>query len=462
MAECPEHKGDYFHYRCYKKLKDYYDRDYVNQKGMKFLADYKKSSGDNQNIISKYEDIFKKLTNNLAGDGLMYYDKSITCTYNNYWLNKEVRKENHNVDNNELFEIIKKYADKYSNEKHQNDRNSCKRYIEYIDSEKYQKISKLYELYDLYSKLEIYNNQLNYKLPDSLCITLADLTRNHDAIIKYYEDKDFFKTIDNDLFEKILKIKDLIKNLNLNFYNYCLYYDKLRLHTSNYEIQRKKELEQQELKRQQELAKEQELAREQELAKRQELQPVEQEKEQNSLWSSETTDLGSRLNEVFPEIEVSKDKQVDDIGTTHHAETTGIGELSVTEHSRYSQGRGRLYNSSLYRQEDNFGPSRFPVDSQLNTENPNSEEGIIRSMRNTLFSIVQNVDPVPVVGVSGGMGALFLLFRYTPVGAFFRGGRGRVRRIPSGFHGPFLGEFPGYEEYDGRYVGYSQMNPLAE
>ncbi|KMZ88679.1 hypothetical protein PVBG_06086 [Plasmodium vivax Brazil I] len=392
MAECPEHKGDYFHYRCYKKLKDYYDRDYVNQKGMKFLADYKESLGDNQNIISKYEDIFKKLTNNLAGDGLMNYDKSITCTYNNYWLNKEVRKENHNVDNNELFEIIKKYADKYSNEKHQNDRNSCKRYIEYIDSVKYQKLSRLYELYDLYSVFEIYHNKSNYIVPPSECETLAHLNRKHDEIIKDYEDKDFFKNIDNDLFDKIMKIKDLVKNLKLKFYkDDCLYYNKLDLHTSKYEIQRKKELEEQELARQQELQRQEELKRQ------------EQEKGQTSLFSLNTSELDSRENEVHQETKVTQDGQTDDIVTNPHVETRGNLELSAIEHSRNSRERGRLYNSSVYQQEDTFYLPKIPVDSQLNADNTISEQGIMGSMKDAISGFMNEVEPAPILGVSGGM-----------------------------------------------------------
>ncbi|VUZ99826.1 PIR protein, fragment [Plasmodium vivax] len=69
------------------------------------------------------------------------------------------------------------------------------------------------------------------------------------------------------------------------------------------------------------------------------------------------------------------------------------------------------------------------------------------------------VDPIPVVGVSGGMGALFLLFRYTPVGSFFGGRRGRFRQIPRSFNGPFPGDFANFQEYDGGFIGYGPMNP---
>ncbi|KMZ96049.1 hypothetical protein PVNG_05987 [Plasmodium vivax North Korean] len=64
----------------------------------------------------------------------------------------------------------------------------------------------------------------------------------------------------------------------------------------------------------------------------------------------------------------------------------------------------------------------------------------------SVINVLGDVDPVPVVGVSGGMGALFLLFRYTPVGTFFRG-RGRRQGIPTRFDGVYPGfmtDFQGY------------------
>ncbi|SCA59961.1 hypothetical protein PVT01_000056700 [Plasmodium vivax] len=101
--------------------------------------------------------------------------------------------------------------------------------------------------------------------------------------------------------------------------------------------------------------------------------------------------------------------------------------------------------------------------TELNS-NPHTipKDGLLDKVQDFFTGTLGQVDPVPVVGVSGGMGALFLLFRYTPVGAFFRGGRGRAHRIPRSFNGQFLGGFPGYEEYDVGHILYGPMNPLAE
>ncbi|SCA60019.1 hypothetical protein PVT01_000063600 [Plasmodium vivax] len=76
----------------------------------------------------------------------------------------------------------------------------------------------------------------------------------------------------------------------------------------------------------------------------------------------------------------------------------------------------------------------------------------------TITSALRDVEPGPVLVVSGGMGVLFLLFKYTPVGSFFGGRRGRFRQIPRTFGGFPPGDFGNFQEYGGGYVGYSQMD----
>ncbi|VVA00333.1 PIR protein, partial [Plasmodium vivax] len=88
--------------------------------------------------------------------------------------------------------------------------------------------------------------------------------------------------------------------------------------------------------------------------------------------------------------------------------------------------------------------------------------GVFGSLQNSISSFIREVEPAPVLGVSGGMGVLFLLFKYTPVGSFFGGRRGRFRQIPRSFNGPFPGDFANFQEYDGGFIGYGPMNPLAE
>ncbi|VVA00140.1 PIR protein [Plasmodium vivax] len=160
-------------------------------------------------------------------------------------------------------------------------------------------------------------------------------------------------------------------------------------------------------------------------------------------------------------------------GPVHNPLSRQYGRLSHDELSIHNKVSGRYPEQGYYKERGHS------YDSQLENKLGSAEErnlisgdplssaseerGFIHNVKDTLSGIIGDVDPIPVVGVSGGMGALFLLFRYTPVGTFFRG-RGRVRRIPSGFSGPFPGDFANIQEYDGGFIGYSpmNMNPLAE
>ncbi|CAG9476358.1 unnamed protein product [Plasmodium vivax] len=92
------------------------------------------------------------------------------------------------------------------------------------------------------------------------------------------------------------------------------------------------------------------------------------------------------------------------------------------------------------------------------TESPREDNGFFTNVQGAFSSIVQNVEPAPILGVSGGMGALFLLFKYTPVGSFFGGRRGRMHRIPNNFGEYYAGFAPGFAEQDYGNFGNERYN----
>ncbi|KNA00994.1 hypothetical protein PVNG_03101 [Plasmodium vivax North Korean] len=285
-------EDNYFDYKCYKRLKDYYDKYYVSEDGMKYLDEYKNSPGDIKNIISNYYDIFKKLTNNLSGSGLMYYHKSITCMYNNYWLNKEIRKKSYNENKNtKSFEVLKKYAHEYSNKVYGSYKNSCEDYIHYIDSDKYEKMSKLYELYDMYN----YHKSPHSNITHSDCDTLGHLIRIHDQIINYHEDEEYPKKIDKDLYKRRMEMKDLIKKFKLKLDDSCISFKTFKIHTSKYEKE--------ELEKERAAQRQQEEQRLEEARRVEQAQHLEQAKKQASLSSSDTIDSDSRQTAVYPQKE---------------------------------------------------------------------------------------------------------------------------------------------------------------
>ncbi|SCA83559.1 VIR protein [Plasmodium vivax] len=193
----------------------------------------------------------------------------------------------------------------------------------------------------------------------------------------------------------------------------------------------------------------------------------------NALRSPETeTTISERTpTAALPSIETEPFRGAD----SSIGEPSTMGSISRTEDE--SSLEDPTHDVQIRQQEEQFQEAQYPIPpiypgmsvyrAELGhpyMKKEQSEGGFLNTVKDAFSTISENVDPVPVVGVSGGMGALFLLFRYTPVGTFFRGGRGRARRIPSGFSGPFPGEFPNFQDYEGGYIGYGPMNinPLAE
>ncbi|CAI7719066.1 hypothetical protein PVPAM_060007300 [Plasmodium vivax] len=100
-------------------------------------------------------------------------------------------------------------------------------------------------------------------------------------------------------------------------------------------------------------------------------------------------------------------------------------------------------NSTLSLGEKNFESTHLK-ESLLRNE----DVRLLGKIKSTFSGIVSEVEPAPILGVFGGMGALFLLFKYSPVGIFFVGRKGRNHRILTGFPGAYTG-FPEY--YDGNF-----------
>ncbi|KMZ77356.1 hypothetical protein PVIIG_05504 [Plasmodium vivax India VII] len=161
MTECQGHTGDYFDYKCYQRLKEYYEKPFVSDDIVDFLDKYIKSSGEKQNFISTYYNIFVKLTNHLAGDGLAYHNKGITCKYLNYWLNQEilVRPEINEFN----FVGFQSYADehaKYKSGERSYKAKSCRNYFNYLHNDnKYKKMEILYKMYHLYKEIKEWNEK---------------------------------------------------------------------------------------------------------------------------------------------------------------------------------------------------------------------------------------------------------------------------------------------------------------
>ncbi|VUZ99946.1 PIR protein [Plasmodium vivax] len=128
--------------------------------------------------------------------------------------------------------------------------------------------------------------------------------------------------------------------------------------------------------------------------------------------------------------------------------------------SHRSHGPGRSYEPREYLGTNStlpIGEEKIESTDLKESVLRNEDVSVLGKIQNTLSGIVSEVEPAPILGVSGGMGALFLLFKYTPVGTFFRGGRRINNRIPRTFYGQFPGGLAGYDEL---YYGALGADPI--
>ncbi|CAI7724026.1 PIR protein [Plasmodium vivax] len=394
--------------------------------------------------IPKNAKLYKTINNllrHINDNHYFYWGENLeACKYIRYILQKEVEVNlNHNYDTN-IFKNFQNFLIKYG-EIFPHKKGRCTSKIEPIDETTFKKMHALHQLYDKYEKYKVYaKGYMNLA-----CDEFNLFIKEYNIYINDNESKsEAFNRILKNLSEKVENTaSDFREQCKIKNYRYDLSSPKLhkptpeiRIETPIHTIERQTELS------------------------------SAGDKSQRS--SHETLDISHP--QLHQEVTESPSNPKETLRAETHEENDNHRGIS---HNHVMHNNTREINGvpkilpgyELPREEfDSLSRLSYPVHQkylqpqELSNEPARESSTILGSITGAL----KDVDPVPVVGVSGGMGALFLLFRYTPVGAFFRGGRGRAHRIPRSFNGPFRGGFPGYEEYDGGYIGYSQMNPLAE
>ncbi|VVA00004.1 PIR protein [Plasmodium vivax] len=397
-------------------------------------------------IPSLFYDLFKKLHIYLSYDMHIFVNTSDQyCRYINFWLNNEALQLYNGEIDNSKFSIFDTFVEELNKRKHSV---TCKSYLHCINSnDALKKMKILYELYDDYDTI-MNKKDTNGKF---CCNTLSKLRRIYNETIKQYDGNE------DELIEKLMDLKKLIgiheAKLKTDCFSEMSSFQEPTLYLQKQEslkiiADREKEQEEEKLNQQQNQQKQQEepnihapSPREQEPHIH---SPSRTEQEHQTFFPSTSYELQEHSRErAFPEVP-QLFKRPEDLygsGTVDREGPENPLRAISGEHGNSSTGYYRLGNRDI---------------------TPNNEMGFFEKMKGGITGVLGEIDPVPVVGVSGGMGALFLLFRYTPFGTFFRGGRGRAHRIPRSFNGQFLGGFPGYEEYDVGHILYGPMNPLAE
>ncbi|CAI7721709.1 PIR protein [Plasmodium vivax] len=432
-----ENGDTYFNYKDYADIKE------------RFLSKLKNNDEYNQVFFERalrelkdisehailYRGVLIKLQKHLNQDGILWSDANHKgCKYINYELNKDFLEINSDLLNENTFKLFKEFEYKFRREKRRTDQ-ICD--LQYINENIFKKMNALYTVYDIFTSLYPKN------ISNPICKNFSPFLHEFKDLlqrINYNESINFKKKLENFINEiktyqlatdkacgnNSLHIPPLkpdlsvetvvlrppnpapsLQNLSTSSLGaQSVTVDERSLHTNGLELS------------------EAQSSRGREPAK-------ETMSPKGSLQSADTQDnlVTLRTTEEEPSTEVP---QPIDLVSRNREQST----LKARDKPHEQYARNLLHIKGQYdpKLSSHQGILEFP-----NTENEISvDKGYLRRVTDAVSGFMEGVDPVPVVGVSGGMGALFLLFRYTPVGTFFRG-RGRRPGIPTRFEGVYPG-----------------------
>ncbi|CAI7718643.1 hypothetical protein, conserved [Plasmodium vivax] len=449
--------NDLLYYEKYLNLKERFNNEYTKNDRINpdELLNDTEFNISNKIILRP---VFVELLRHIRNNGVFMFDESQACSYVSYILSKEVQNKVHEYET-KTFDVFQNFVNKYDKQSKIN-ANICSTSLLYVNSEMYEQMNNLYVLYDEYKKL-ISNNLFGEK---SSCLAAnLFLSQYNEYIGKYQPTNEQYKKI-LDHFDN--EIQRSIASYNLNA---CperkFYIKKIELLTlpkdkkpeASFQVEQPPNHAQYQpfqartpsphIKVQESHAKYQ--------APRAESQTSPAES-QTSPAESQTARVESQTAQEHP--------QTIHEGNQSSQETSAFGSHNAVQQQQrlpHEEAHQReLHVNSLpvytptYRSIESSETSPYSEQYIHSSVPPLGNEGgaSSSSVMSTITNALKDVDPVPVVGVSGGMGALFLLFRYTPVGAFFRGGRRISNRIPSRFSGHFPGGYTGYEDFfDGNF-----------
>ncbi|VUZ99756.1 PIR protein [Plasmodium vivax] len=440
LNDCEGSHDEYPSYKCYDYLSTRLDKPELSEDNKKNLKNALDSLDKDKNTEFFQPEIINYLAARIASDGAFYNGniRKIVCNYINYKLNHSLR-SHYNHIYTEDYDIFKTFIKAFYKKRHNNEdpNRTCENYIRYLNKDIYERMKILYKIYDHYNELKKKATYWEYRdNDDKLCSNLHSL-------IHYSNDAINQKIINEESISLIRNLKEIIENdkgtepykqrCKLNILKGML----TELPNSQVPISR-----------------EEGSALVSHFAQKPD-QPHELESQR-----------GDAANEQASRQQESEDETAKDLATQQLAPQEPAAK--VEEPGIHLNGLQAGIYPLINRQVTNDHDVTGLLKGRYRTQHPEAPtegtESLLGKMQVFFTDTLGQVEPGPVLGVSGGMGALFLLFKYTPVGSFFGGRRGRFRQIPRSFNGPFPGAFPNFQEYDGGFIGYSPMgiSPLAE
>ncbi|SCA60330.1 VIR protein [Plasmodium vivax] len=433
---CNGSHDQYLSYDCYNYLSEKLDAPKLSKENEVHLENALKFLGKEQyNKYNKYPK--HKAIDNLAAritqDGLFYYSHNtkVACNYINYKLNETLR-THYNHIYTEDYNIFKKLVKEFYNKRHNNSNSQkpCESYIKHMDDDIYKRLTILYKIYYHYNELKRPNNYIYSTSNDKLCDNLNLLVRYSNDAIKE-------NIIKEETIELIKELKKIIENddADLKYRRVCgldvLKGMSTKLPNSNVPISREEEpalVPDVALRTQQPHELEH---RREDTANVQ----AQRKHETNEDPEREIESTDERAMGPAPQQRVEREQVSPNLAARVQEPRIQVNRFQAGMHpgitrqvSNDQEIRGQL--DGLYISQESEAPT-------------SGKEGMLVKMQGFFTDTLGQVEPAPILVVSGGMGALFLLFKYTPVGSFFGRRRGLNHRIPGGFPGAY----PGFPEY---------------
>ncbi|KMZ89386.1 hypothetical protein PVBG_05982 [Plasmodium vivax Brazil I] len=340
---------------------------------------------------STYLKIYNELFRHIHDSGVMLKYNIKGCKYISYMLHKEVTsKLNYDF---EVFKYFHKFVEAYYTHEGISDK-LCLKNMVYIDDDMYKKMNALYRVYEEYTKFLSSNNPWK----DTSCNALKFFVSTYNEYIRGHESTSKHLNGILEDFEKVLSTT-IDKHKNGCSYDYTL--------TSIIKFIEK--TKQQPIKDNREthppntsalvakpsLPAQTEVPSLHDTSRHNEGTPIQTER----LAPLESKERITHALETH-QIDATEEREIVRTALPDRRTLRTPSHYDPLSKLRLIPG-GESSEQLTLMQESSYNP-------------PNGlekDEGFAASMRNTITEVLGSVDPVPVVGVSGGMGALFLLFR---------------------------------------------------
>ncbi|KMZ79364.1 hypothetical protein PVIIG_05995 [Plasmodium vivax India VII] len=414
MEACPSISNKYIDYKCYECLKDKFHTCYLTVGGQAYLNSPHDTRNSKIPNFTYREDILEWIVKHLGCTKVFWGGyTNIPCKYINFWLNEKI-KVLYTYVSNSYFKNYEEFVKKFYKVVEGYDiYESCTKNINFLDDDdEYKKLNTLYTLYKKYDELQNIN-QYQYK-DKRTCELIQDITNLANDIARSHKN--------DDEFIKILKnLRNTIKNAEGRYKTLCES-DLKQLDTMVTETAFPPKVHKPPT-------------------------PPEISQSSDSLEQAIPQALAQRVsdNGIPNQPQPKVDLPVEQFRSEEHPTKASHSELPSQvspllevpfreQHSRGSHHASSRHTENLH--DDGFNSEPFSRDHNEQSPDAHSSseytgynsvgEGItkrgvitptdgtqsyLETFKGTITGILGSVDPGPVLGVSGGMGALFLLFK---------------------------------------------------